>query len=94
LSSVDSLLEETRLRLLPPEETWIAFSEIVRSFIRSPDSLVYAQHTDKVALDGPATDICRNALREIYKAVPAKSKDGKQLREPTMKKLWTDLTHI
>jgi hypothetical protein len=62
--------------------------------VRPHDACGYyerAQHTSEVPLDGPAIDICRNALRHWNKLLPAKSPESVQLRNPPMKDLWNDL---
>jgi len=70
----------------------MVFSKIARDMSRQPMLLVFAQYQDDVPLNGAAKDICRNALRQMYKMLPAKSEVGKQLRKPKLKELWSDLT--
>jgi len=78
------------MRCQPPEKTWSPFTEIAKDMVFDAMFLVFVQHTDDVSLDGPALDICQNALRHMYKMRP--SAEGKQLRKPATKKLWRDLT--
>jgi hypothetical protein len=91
LSAVPLLLKETRACTTPhSEEAWTKFSTLINELVHQPMFLACAQHTKEVPGDGPAIDICRSGLRQMYKSIPAKNPTGKELRDPELTELWKE----
>lgn len=84
------LLQETRDRMQPSEADWNRFFDIANPLIWSPMLRTYAQFGD-APVDASASTICKFALRQFYKAIDAKSAEGRALRKPPLKALWKDL---
>jgi tetratricopeptide (TPR) repeat protein len=88
LSSIPLLLEETRLQTQHSEEALTKFSKLVNELAYQPLFLVFSQHTKEVPLDGPAIDICRQGLKQMYKAIPKQNPTGKELSDAELTELW------
>ena len=91
LTSMESILEQTRQDCQPEPDLWQGFYVLVSEMKNSPMLLPLAHH-GSMPTNSPAPELCRHALREAFAFYPADSTAGSLLCQPELKRLWDHLT--